>query len=123
MSQEKGIFDDYIGINETSLDGTYESTLIGGLLLRKSTWRLVKSGFNSIHNQTEYKIQNCDSDEFLTIDFKSAMTVLVSKNPNIDEDKRNISTSNWLIIPSDDGESHVIKSTLNPYMSDLFRNG
>ena len=123
MSQLKGNFDDFIGINKTLLNGSYRSTLVRGQILRIDTWRLVKSGFNSIYNQTEYKIQNCDSDEFLTIYFKSHLKIVVSKNPNIDEEKRNISTTNWLIIPSDDGESHIIKTTLNPYFSSLPRNG
>ena len=130
MSQEQGYMNLFIGIGYTLINGFYECALLGMAVSRQKTWRFIKSGFNSIYNQTEYKIQNCDSDEFLTVenqnfgydnkfdmflkmDFKYGFKIFVSENPNIDEEKRNISSNHWLIIPFEDGESYIIKSCLN----------
>ena len=120
VSQDSKMF---IGVRSLLYNGFHECIFRKNRITKiEEIWRFIKVDFNSINNQNIYRIQNCNSNEYLTIEFdthfefEAEFKIFVSKNPNIPTfGKRYAETNNWRIIPFEDGESYVIK----PYFDSM----
>ena len=107
MSQKQDYSKMFIGVSSLLYKGFHQCTLRNHIT-SEETWRFIKVNFKSINYQNIYRIQNCDSNEYLTIDIYDN-NIFVSKEFAKSYNK----TNHWLIMPFEDGESHVIKTFFN----------